>query len=206
MRIPVAVVRIALAVAILAAVVATHLEAASRVAVNPFNLYGYFTIQSNVIAAVILLISGFVACSGRRQGPWLSLLRALATTFLVIVGLVYATLLAPLGAAGGVPIPWANAVLHIVSPIVIVLDWLLVGDRVRIPLSRFWVVLIYPAVWTTVVLIRGATDGWVPYPFLDPKQGYGVVALYSAAILVVFIVVGLLVLWASRFRGVVLRR
>jgi len=206
MRVLAAVVRVVLALAIIAAVVVTHLEAASRVVVNPFNLYGYFTIQSNLIAAIILLISGAIAFSGRVQGPWLSLFRALATTFLVIVGLVYATLLAPLGAAGGVPIPWANAVLHIVSPIVIVLDWLLVGDRQRIPLSRFWAVLVYPAVWTTVVLIRGATDGWVPYPFLDPAQGYGVVALYAAAILVVFVVVGLLVLWASRFRGVVLRR
>ena len=74
------------------------------------------------------------------------------------------------------------------------------------PLGRVWALLVYPAVWTVVVLIRGATDGWVPYPFLNPAQGYGVVAIYCVAILVVFVVVGLLVLLVSRWRGLLLRR
>ena len=52
------------------------------------------------------------------------------------------------------------------------------------------------------MLVRGATDGWVPYPFLDPAQGYGVVALYCLAILVLFVGIGLLVLLASRTNGV----
>ena len=46
--------------------------------------------------------------------------------------------------------------------------------------------LIYPLVWTVVVLIRGATDGWVPYPFLNPSQGYGVVVAWSALVAGVF--------------------
>jgi hypothetical protein len=206
MRVLVSMVRIALALAILAAVVTTHLDAGSRGPVNPFNLYGYFTIQSNLIAAVVLLIAGIASLAGRTQGLGLSLLRAIATTILVIVGIVYAVLLAPLGAAGGVPVPWANVVLHILSPIVIVLDWLLVGDRLRLRLSQIWAILVYPIVWTAVVLIRGATDGWVPYPFLNPAQGYGVVAAYAIAIAAVFAVVGVLVLLASRTPGVLLRR
>ncbi len=206
MRSAVALVRLALAVAILVAIVATHIETASRVPVNVFNLYGYFTTQSNLIAAGVLIAAGATGLRRRRQGPALSLLRAVATTCIAIVGLVYATLLAPLGAEGGVPIPWANTILHIVSPIVIVIDWLVIGDRRRIPFRRIWLLLLYPAVWTIVVLIRGATDGWVPYPFLDPSQGYGVVTIYCVGILVVFVVVGLLVLLVSRFRGVLLRR
>jgi hypothetical protein len=45
-----------------------------------------------------------------------------------------------------------------------------------------WVSLIYPVLWVVVVLICGATDGWVPYPFLDPATGYGSVAIYCLAI------------------------
>lgn len=194
------VVRIALAVTIVTAVLATHLDAASRGPVNPFNLYGYFTVQSNLIGAASWLIAGAGVLRGRTRGVGLSLLGAVATTCLVIVGLVYAVLLAPLGAAGGVPLLWANVVLHVVSPLAAAADWLLVGDRRRLPSASLWVILLYPIVWTTVVLIRGATDGWVPYPFLDPGQGYGVVAGYAAAIAVIFALVGVAVLGASRLK------
>ena len=34
-----------------------------------------------------------------------------------------------------------------------------------------WLHVLYPVVWIAVVLVRGATDGWVPYPFLNPEQG-----------------------------------
>lgn len=194
-------VRLLTAAAIVAAVAATHLEAASRVAVNPFNLYGYFTIQSNLIAAAALILAGAVGVERRRSSRTLGTLRALAVTCLVIVGLVYATLLAPLGAAGGVPLPWANAILHLLTPVVAIADWLLVGDRPQLHAGYLWLILTYPALWITVVLIRGATDGWVPYPFLDPSQGYLLVGGYCLAILVIFVGVGLLVVRATTTSG-----
>lgn len=190
--------RIAVALAIVVAVIATHVEAASRGPVNPFNLYGYFTVQSNLIGAASWLVAGTLAMRGATRGAGVTLLGAVATTCLVIVGLVYAVLLAPLGAAGGVPLPWANVVLHVVSPLAAVIDWVAVGDRIRLDWSAVWVILVYPVVWTTVVLIRGATDGWVPYPFLDPAQGYGVVAGYAAAVAALFTLVGAGVVRVSR--------
>jgi hypothetical protein len=184
------------AVLVLVAVVATIADVASRATVNPVNFFGYFTNQSNLILAAVYLLSALAPTA--LAEPTRSLVRASATTYIAIVGIVYATLLAPLGAAGGVPVPWANTALHIVTPLYGVVDWLVFRDRVRLPLGRLWVVLIYPAVWVVVVLIRGATDGWVPYPFLDPAQGYGAVAGYCVGILVAFLVVGALVFWVSR--------
>jgi hypothetical protein len=201
----VAAARLGVAAVVLVAVIATHAEAAARTSVNIFNLYGYFTVQSNLIGVVSLTASAIAGRTVRSHGQPLTLLRALATTCLAIVGIVYATLLAPLGAAGGVPLPWANVILHVVSPTALVLDWLLVGDRSRLPLTRLGMILLYPAAWTAVVLIRGATDGWVPYPFLDPALGYETVALYCLAILVAFAGIGLLTLWTSRSPGVILR-
>lgn len=190
--------RIALALGIVVAVVATHAEAASRGPVNPLNLYGYFTVQSNLIGAVSWLVAGTLAIRGVARGARATLLGAVATTCLAIVGLVYAVLLAPLGAAGGVPLPWANVVLHVVAPLAAVIDWVAVSDRARLTWSSVWVILGYPLIWTTVVLIRGATDGWVPYPFLDPAQGYGVVAGYATAIAALFATVGAAAVAASR--------
>lgn len=180
------------------AITATFLDTASRGPINPFNFFGFFTIQSNILAAVVLAITAVVGFSGRKQSSTLRLARGSVATYMIIVGLVYNTLLT--GLAGGVSLPWANAVLHVWLPIYLAFDWVLFGDRDPLHWNRFWVVLVYPLVWLSVVLIRGATDGWVPYPFLDPATGYGSVALYSVAIAVGFGAFGALVWALSRVR------
>jgi hypothetical protein len=199
----VAVLRLVVAALVVAAVLATVLEAAGRTTINPFNLFGYFTIQSNIILAAVLVVTGVGLLRRRSTSQATVVARAASTTYIVIVGLVYVTLLAPLGAVGGVPVPWANAVLHVVTPIAAVVDWLAVDDRRAVPLRSLPVLLGYPVLWTAVVLVRGATDGWVPYPFLDPVDGYARVALFVLLILAVFLAVGAGVLRTSGLRTVV---
>ena len=185
MRLAAAVLRAAIALLVLAAVVATWLAVPPPGPV-PQNLLGYFTIQSNLIGAAIAA-AGAVRLA-RRTPPGLlwSVLRWCAASYLAVVGIVYWTLLAPLGAAGGAEVPWANLVLHGLTPLAAVLDWLLVRDRRRLPAALLPATLAYPLVWTVVVLIRGATDGWVPYPFLSPAQGYPVVAAWALLVAGVF--------------------
>jgi len=176
-------------------------EAAGRTVINPFNLFGYFTIQSNIILAVVYAVIAVVSLRGDAASPALNIARASVTTYIIIVGVVYATLLAPLGAAGGVPAAWANTALHIIMPIYALADWILFSDRARIGFTRLWIVLIYPIVWVVVVLVRGATDGWVPYPFLHPDAGYASVFFYVGLIVVVMLAFGSLVFWISRKRS-----
>ena len=199
LRIGVALARGAVGVALLAAVVATFVDAASRGPVNPFDFFGYFTIQSNVLAIATLLLAAGLGLSRRTPGPILRTFRTVATVDMIITGIVYATLLAPLGAAGGAPVPWANQAMHVVGPLFVALDWFVVGGREALTWRRAAIVLIHPLVWIVVVLARGATDGWVPYPFLDPAQGYGAVAFYCVIITVAFVVVGALIRWSSRW-------
>lgn len=193
-----AILRLVIAIAGIAAVVGTTYDTAQRATINPFNFFGYFTIQSNIIAIVVFLASAYLTFRRRKQGRGISFARGAATTYIVIVGIVYNTLL--VGLEGGVSLPWANFVLHVLMPLYAAIDWIFFGDRVKLPWNRFWLVLVYPIVWLIVVLIRGATDGWVPYPFLDPAQGYGVVSLYALGIAVAFGVFGSLVWWLSRVR------
>jgi FAR-17a/AIG1-like protein len=194
----VAALRTVAALAGLVAIVATFLDTASRSAINPFNFFGFFTTQSNIFTVFILLLAAFAGFAGRTLSPRWQLVRASVTTFIVIVGLVYNTLLA--GLEGGISLAWANWVLHVALPIYVLLDWLLFADRAPQPWKRIGIVLTYPFVWIVVVLIRGATDGWVPYPFLNPALGYGVVALYCLVILVAIVVVAAGVWAISRLR------
>lgn len=164
---------------------------------NAFNFFGYFTVQSNLLGMAVLAAVAVLTLARRRVPGWLHLARACATVYLVIVGVVYATLLAPLGEAGGVPSPWANTVLHVISPLLLPIDWVLVRDRPPLPWRALPWVLAYPAVWLGVVLARGASDGWVPYPFLNPSNGYGSVAVVSFAIFATGLALGAAVWWVS---------
>ncbi|MWV50701.1 hypothetical protein GRS96_15620 [Rathayibacter sp. VKM Ac-2803] len=187
----IAALRIVVALTVLTAVAATAVDTASRTPLLPFNFFGFFTIQGNILLAVILLTT---ALTGRS----LALARGAATSYIVVVGLVYNTLL--VGLAGGVALPWANTVMHLLFPIYGLLDWILFADRPPLPWRRLRLVIVYPIVWLAVVLVRGATDGWVPYPFLDPATGYGTVAVYVVVIAVVFLLAGALVWALSRVR------
>jgi len=202
MRIAIGSVRLALAAFMLAAVVATYIGTVVRngVAPNPFNFFGYFTIQSNLLGVLALVLSAVALLRGGTGPRWLPGLRGAVVAYIIVVGLVYAVLLAPLGLEGGVPVPWANQVLHIVSPILIPLDWLLVADRPALPWRRLWTVLPYPAVWLAVVLVRGATDGWVPYPFLAPENGAASITLVCLGIALTILASGALATGLSRVR------
>ncbi|WP_404288762.1 Pr6Pr family membrane protein [Glutamicibacter arilaitensis] len=179
--------RILWALITLGAIVATYADTASRGPVQPMNFFGYFTIQSNLIVVVVGFVAGAMGLAkGAAVPSWVVGLRALASVCMVVVGLIYITLLAPLGAAGGVPLPWANWIMHIIGPILVLADWLLAKNPTSLSYKAVPVLLVYPLLWTAVVLVRGAVDGWVPYPFLDPDQGYGVISLYVVSIAVVF--------------------
>lgn len=198
MRFAVASIRLLVALAGGTAIVATLLDTASRTPINPFNFFGYFTMQSNILTVVMLLGTALIGFAGRKQSAGWSLFRACVTTYIVVVGIVYNTLLT--GLEGGITLGWANTVLHLAIPIYVALDWLLIGDRRTVPWSKLWMVAIYPIVWIAVVLVRGATDGWVPYPFLDPAIGYGIVAVYCLGIAGAIVVVGALVWAVSKLR------
>jgi hypothetical protein len=208
MRITIGSIRLALALLVLVAIAATYTETAARVGglPNPFNFFGYFTIQSNVMGIAALAVSGLLLLRGRQGPRWLPYFRGAVVGYLVVVGLVYAVLLAPLGVEGGVPVPWANVVLHVVAPIVLPVDWLLVADRPALAWRWLWLVLIYPALWLTVVLIRGVTDGWVPYPFLNPENGADSIAVVCLGIAATILAAGALAYALSRLRVLRLSR
>jgi hypothetical protein len=180
------------------AVVATLADTASRAPINPFNFFGYFTMQGNIIWFAVMLVTATVVLRGTKPSELLLLTRGCATTYMILVGAIYNTLLA--GQEGGVGVVWANSVLHVVLPLYAALDWIVFGDRPPLAWKRLWVSLVYPIAWVIVVLIRGATDGWVPYPFLNPDTGYGLVFTYVAGIAVLTVFTAAIVWALSRLQ------
>jgi hypothetical protein len=157
----------------------------------PSNFLSFFTIQSNLLAAVTLLL-----VVARPPSPWLSWLRGLATMCMVVTGLVFAVLLSGLPQDVLTAVPWDNTVLHQLVPLWFALDWALDPPAPAVPLRRALLWLLYPLTYVAYSLVRGPLVGWYPYPFLDPATGgYGAVALTCVGIAVLGVVLVLLLTW-----------
>ena len=150
------------------------------------NFFSYFTNLSNFLAAVVLLISVF----GRSamSAATLDMLRYASVVNMTVVGLVFAALLRNVDL--GSLLPWVNFVLHYVMPVVIVLDWLLQPAAAKLQIKHLGIAFVFPALYLGYTVLRGASVGWYPYPFLNPANvgGYGGVVLYAAGITVTFFV------------------
>ncbi|GAB2449900.1 Pr6Pr family membrane protein [Nocardia tengchongensis] len=152
------------------------------------NFFSYFTIQSNIIGVVVLLVGGLRDPDGRR---W-QVIRGAATLYLTITLIIYAVLLANIDVQ--LQERWINDTMHRVIPIVLIADWLLVAGGIKptIKLVLGW--LAYPLAYGAYILIRGPFADWYPYPFIDPRdQGYGALTVGLVVMAVVFALLGVIV-------------
>ena len=195
--------RVFFAALTLAAIVTQLADLAAAGTLNPVSYFSYFTIDSNVIAAAVLLIGA----ARWRSEPTetFDLVRGAAVVYLSVTGIVFTLLLSNTDV--DTAIPWVNTVVHELMPIVIVADWLLDPPRARITLRRGLLWLIFPLAWIAYTLIRGSLVGLYPYPFLDPANGgYATVALYSVAILGLMAIVCWLTVVLGNAAGINQRR
>lgn len=156
----------------------------------------YFTVVTNLLAAVILtgLAFGHSAFHSQR-------LLGLLTLSILFVGAVYVVLLRGLLELSGGAL-FADTVMHYVVPSLTPLFWLLFAPkgalRWRDPL--LWA--IYPLAYFAYALTRGASDGKYPYPFMDiPAVGWPSALTTVAIILILYLLVGLVLVWLGRWLG-----
>lgn len=148
---------------------------------NPFNFFSFFTIQSNIFAAVMLFVS---ACVVGRNSSRLNFFRGAATLYMVMTGAIFAVLLSNIDPRLLTAVPWDNVVLHYIMPVVMLLDWIIDRSHPPVRLQRAVLWLIVPLVYVVYTLVRGPLVDWYPYPFLNPNitDGYGSIALTSLVI------------------------
>ena len=190
-------VRLGAAALVIAAILAQAAVTASAGVFDPTRFFAYFTIQSNLIGVAAVVWAA--ARVGARRSRALELVRGAAAVYLTITFFVVIFLLS--GIDVGLQLPWVDFVLHKLFPVVVVADWLLDPPQMRLGARDALLWLAYPIVWIVVTLLRGAGDGWYPYPFLNPANGgYGQVAITLVAITVGFLVVAAVILAAGNAR------
>lgn len=191
--------RLALASLLAVALIAQLLIGLANSGLTVSRFFSYFTVLSNIGAVIVLTM--LAARPGRDSSVGFAMFRGAVTVYMTVTGLVYATLLYPQLTDVAVPEPWIDLSIHVVGPLLVVLDWVFHRPPARLPNHTLWIWLLFPAAYLVYSLIRGEIVDWYPYPFLDPtgENGYGGVAVWSFAVLMV--VVGfsyLYVWWANR--------
>jgi hypothetical protein len=177
-------VRLASVILVIAAIVTAAASLVSEDRFDPTRFFAFFTIQSNLIG--VAAFAWLLATRGQDRSRGLELLRGAAVVYLTVTFFVVIFLLS--GEDVQLDLVWVDVVLHKVFPIVVVLDWIMDPPMVRLTYRDALLWLVYPIVWVALTLIRGAADGWYPYPFLDPANGsYGMVAVVVVAITLAFL-------------------
>ena len=167
----------------------------------PSEYFAYFTIESSLINIVVLLVGGVLAVRWLRDPELYTAVRMSTVAYALVTAAVYNVLLRGLPPTGFVGVQWPNEVMHVWIPVFIALDWLLSPGRARLGWKRLWLVVSFPIAWCAFTLIRGAVDGWYPYPFIDPTGdgGYPSVIGYILALSALMIGLGAACIAISRF-------
>jgi ABC-type uncharacterized transport system permease subunit len=130
----------------------------------------------------------------------LELFRGAAAVYLTITFLVVIVLLS--GVDVGLQLGWVDFVLHKLFPVIVVLDRITDPPTSGLTYRDTLAWLVFPLLWTGLTLVRGAADGWYPYPFLNPANGgYGQVAMTVVAVVIGFLVVAIVMIALGNARG-----
>ncbi len=173
-------------------------------------MFLYYTNLSN-LAAAIAQAALFFASFRPESALWHALcapgVRLAMTLCLAVTGIVYWTMLAPGAARRGETLAAgrASSLLHGVSPVLMVAEWLLFADKTLSGAdAAMW--LIVPAAYFTFILVRARLCGPIPgrsspYPYhfmnlerLGPVRFTAV----AAGLLAGFFLLGLAFVWLGR--------
>ncbi|QWT23825.1 Pr6Pr family membrane protein [Subtercola sp. PAMC28395] len=221
MRLLFVILRVAVALAIGAAIIAQLAKTVSiAFDANPasvgfvvVNFFSFFTVDSNAASVVVLLVgAGLAIRQGGLSGgsrysdqvvysdPLLyTTVRASVVTYMVTTGIVYNLLLRGIALPQGTTVAWSNEILHVVGPIYLLLDWLFAPGRVPLDWKRLWAIIAFPVVWVAYTLVRGplAIDQatgkpWYPYPFLNPTTSAAGYASVAFYVVLIAVVISAL--------------
>ncbi len=158
----------------------------STPAARVFNMFCFFTVDSNIIVGVTCLL---LAMRLDRRSTVFRVFRLAGLVGITITGIIYHVALADLAQLDS----WAllaDQILHTLVPIAAVVGWLMFGPRGMTSWRVAGLALLYPIIWVAFTLIRGPIVHWYPYPFIDViTLGYGKVIANGFWVALLFLAV-----------------
>lgn len=162
--------------------------------------FGYFTILTNILVAVVLTLP--LAQPSSCAGRFFSRADVMTATgaAIAVVGATYFFLLRTSWNPQGWQLA-ADVVLHYLTPIGFLAYWWIAVPKQGLGWSNVSAWTSYPIGYFGYMLIRGELTGLYPYHFLDVGSlGYGRTLTNGLGVLVGFVLVSLLLLLAGRWQ------
>ena len=151
------------------------------------NFFSYFTILTNILAALALTLPIIAPQSAFGQFFSRPTVRTAITAYIIIVMAVVYFILRHLTNLQGWDLV-ADVILHYVMPILFVIDWLFFVPKETLKPKDTFGWLTYPIAYLVWIFIHGAYAGFYPYPFLNNSElGIACVLLNEAGLLIVFL-------------------
>ncbi|CAN5150489.1 Pr6Pr family membrane protein [soil metagenome] len=148
-------------------------------------LLRFFTIWTNLFCAVVfgaLALGRTAIATPSRLGC--------ATLAILLVGIVYALLLAGLKHLVGAAVI-ADVFLHKITPVLVPLGWLVAAPKGGLTRRDPWLWALFPLGYLAYALVRGAEEHLFAYPFLDfVKHGWLHVVIHAVVMAAGFLLAG----------------
>lgn len=155
-------------------------------------LLSYYTIQSNIIVAIIVsleIINESKKISFFANEETLQNIKGATTIIIFITGLIFTVLLTPYVKDWKGLRLYSSYILHYLSPIMCIIDYLFF-DKLNKKQNFKKIILwfIYPTIYYILGIIRIIyIDGFIPYPFMNiEKLGIGKSILTFFILLIIF--------------------
>jgi len=170
---------------ILAAMVWQISDRLSNNLFRPTEYFAYFTIQTSLIASVVLTVTAVREFQGKADTKALTIARLSVSTYAIVVAVVYNALLRGTKVEatdpdfGYVwPVP-PNEILHVWGPLFLVLDFAITLTATKLKFKQIFWVLLFPLAWLIVTITRGLFTDWWAYWFLNPNLEAGVTGVVT---------------------------
>ena len=163
-----------------AAGTAMSAAASQRVFMGGNRVFMYFTIQSNILIALICLIGGILLLRGGKIGETWYVVKLAGTVAITLTGVVFAVLLAPL--LGSSAWSLSSTLTHLIVPLAAIADFFVSVPGAEIKRRNVVYVIVPPLLYAIYAGI-GYAKGWefaegqtYPYFFLNwgsPAGAFG---------------------------------
>lgn len=180
-----------------------------RLVQTPLNEWGSATVTTfsfftNLTNLIIIIMAAALLFGRSRLHDWFKSpsVQAACCLYIAFVGLGFWFLLGGPRTLETI-LDWLpEMTAHTLSPILGAVYWFRVVPRGELTRRDTFLWLIYPIAYLVYWLIRGPLVGYYPYFFVDVDSiGYSGVAMWSLALIVVFLILGSLMLLVDRRRS-----
>ena len=161
-------------------------------------LLSYYTIQSNIIILIVLLlkiINHFKKIKLFKNEETFNNINGACTIIILITGLIFSILLSKYTKDWSGYRLYSSYVLHYISPLLVLIDYLFFDPTTyKTDNKKILLWLIYPLLYYIFGVIRILyLDGFIPYPFMNVKElGFIKSILIVVVLIIIFYLISIL--------------